>query len=73
MQHAHVSSPLGLGDQYDAIAASLSAADRELACDLSQPLVSDRTELVEARILQTRLASYRTDKGDLAGLKPTEH
>ena len=62
MQHAHVSQPVGLGDQYDAIAASLSAADQKLVEDLSQPVVSDRAELIDARILRTRLASYQTDR-----------
>ena len=73
MQHASVSTPVGLGDQYDAIKATLSAAEQQLVEDLSQPVVSDRAELVQARILRTRLASYHTDKGDLAGFQPTEH
>ena len=60
MQHALISATQGVGAQYDAIAAQLSDTDRALVEDLSQPVVSDREELIDARILRTRLASYQT-------------
>ena len=62
MQYTVISNPQGIGDQYDALMAELSSQEQAQVEDLSQPMVSERPILVEARILRTRLESYASEE-----------